>query len=53
MQEKKPGKKIIDLDFRGIVDRHPELAIPLIRHKHEDRIRYKKRPKTKFRTNSY
>ena len=49
MQENKPGKKSIDLDFRGIADRHPDLAIPLMHYKYEDRIRYKKRPKPKFK----
>ena len=50
---KEPGKKSIDSGLEGIVDRYPELAIPLKHVKYNDRIRYKKRPKRKFRMNSY
>lgn len=50
---KEPGKKNTDTGLEGIVDRHPELAIPLKHVKYLDRIRYKKRPKRKFALRSY
>lgn len=50
---KEPGKKNTDLLIKGIVDRHPELAIPLNHVKRSDRIRYKKRPKRKFALRGY
>ena len=50
---KEPGKKNTDTGLEGIVDRHPELAIPLKHVKHIDRIRFKKRPKRKFALRSY
>ena len=54
MQEKELGKKNTDNVLNGILDRHPELTIPLKYVKYPDRIRYKKRPKRKISTrNSY
>ena len=54
MQEKEPGKKNTDNVLDGILDRYPELTIPLNHVKYPDRIRYKKRPKRKISTrNSY
>ena len=53
MQEKEPGKKNTDCVFDGIFDRYPELTIPLKLVRYPVGIRYKKRPKRKFRMNSY
>ena len=50
---KEPGKKNTDTGLEGIVDRHPELAIPLKLVKFPDKIRYKKRPKRKLALRSY
>ena len=52
--KKEPGKKNTDNVLDGILDRYPELTIPLNHVKYPDRIRYKKRPKRKISTrNSY
>ena len=48
------GKRNIQTVFDGILERHPELTIPLKYVKYPDRILYKKRPKRKISTrNSY